>query len=277
MKTKVFEFVLFGLCALLVWLTLPANAGVGLPDTGNIYQNVGAMLVEYVPTGDIFFYCSGVLVAPTVFLTAGHCTAGLDQLFPSILQLYVTFQPNALDPWPPAAIAVTSFFRDPRFGRDFGDLHDLAVLTLPVDSTTGITPAELPSLGRLGQMAAKGGLRGVNFEHAGYGVVPLLAFQGGPPQFSYDGWRRYAFVPFMALNRNWLKLLMNIDATAEGGVCYGDSGSPQFLLGESTVVALTSWGDMPCRALDSNYRLDTPSAWEFFQQVETQYEVELVP
>ena len=73
--------------------------------------------------------------------------------------------------------------------------------------------------------------------------------------------------PFMALLPNWLKLLMNTNATGEGGVCYGDSGSPHFLDGApGMAVATTTNGDHPCRTLGNNYRLDTPSARAFLGQ-----------
>lgn len=53
-------------------------------------------------------------------------------------------------------------------------------------------------------------------------------------------------------------------ATGEGGDCYADSGSPKFLEGyEETVVAVVNWGDIPCRALSVNSRLDTQRARSF--------------
>ena len=50
----------------------------GQPD-GNLHPNVGALLADYDPDSpgpDIL--CSGTLIAPTVFLTAAHCTAFLE-------------------------------------------------------------------------------------------------------------------------------------------------------------------------------------------------------
>ena len=47
----------------------------GQPD-GNLHPNVGALVADWDPDSpgpDIF--CSGTLIAPTVFLTAAHCTA----------------------------------------------------------------------------------------------------------------------------------------------------------------------------------------------------------
>jgi hypothetical protein len=60
---------------------------------------------------------------------------------------------------------------------------------------------------------------------------------------------------------------MNTSATGEGGDCYGDSGGPKFLAGNtSMIVGPCSWGDTPCRSLSKNYRLDTASARTFLSR-----------
>jgi hypothetical protein len=50
-----------------------------------------------------------------------------------------------------------------------------------------------------------------------------------------------------------------------GGVCYGDSGGPNYVDIDGTLirVAITSWGDMPCYATAVQDRTDTPSARAF--------------
>jgi hypothetical protein len=63
------------LCALALAACLAPAIGAityGTPD-GNAHPNVG-LLVARIGTG-FFAICSGTLVSPTVFLTAGHCTA----------------------------------------------------------------------------------------------------------------------------------------------------------------------------------------------------------
>ena len=72
---------------------------------------------------------------------------------------------------------------------------------------------------------------------------------------------------FCALNRAWLRLSMN-PSTGDGGTCYGDSGGPNFLGAgddETEIIATaTTTGDVPCRATNVVYRLDSRSAQEFF-------------
>jgi trypsin len=47
------------------------------------------------------------------------------------------------------------------------------------------------------------------------------------------------------------------------GVCFGDSGSPQFDRGTLLVLSVTSGGNGQCNANNVNYRVDTPQAREF--------------
>ncbi len=158
-------------------------------------------------------------------------------------------------------IPAAEFHFDPEFGHDQANLHDLGVILLPEGSTAGITPVALPPADYLTELAARGGLRHQLFVNVGYGVSASLE---GPPRFSFDGKRKASKSPFMALQPNWLGLLMNPHATGEGGDCFGDSGSPKFLDGHpDMIVATVTWGDRPCRATTWDYRLDTPSARAF--------------
>src|SRR4051812_44906564 len=59
--------------------------------TGSAYGNVGAVFIDADADGRVDFLCSGGLIAPTVFLTAGHCTD-----FPAGAQFYVTFAPDVI-------------------------------------------------------------------------------------------------------------------------------------------------------------------------------------
>jgi hypothetical protein len=61
-------------------------------------------------------------------------------------------------------------------------------------------------------------------------------------------------------------LNINVNATGEGGQCYGDSGSPEFLHKTTKIVSVTSGGDTVCRATNANARLDTDAARTFLSQ-----------
>jgi hypothetical protein len=70
--------VLLALAGMVLTIGPTSAITFGQPD-GNRHPNVGALLADYDPDSpgpDII--CSGTLIAPTVFLTAAHCTAFLE-------------------------------------------------------------------------------------------------------------------------------------------------------------------------------------------------------
>jgi V8-like Glu-specific endopeptidase len=251
----------FGLL-LAIGIAPAAAISNGEPD-GNGHPNVGALLADFsgdgTVTGDEAF-CSGSLIAPTVFLTAGHCVQFLEP--EGIETIYVSFDPALLDAdGPGTLIPTTEWAFDPAFYTSFRAAHDIGVVLLPAGSTNGITPVVLPGAGVLDAMQRAGELRSTLIRNVGYGVIP--EWKRAPARFSYDGNRNTSLSPVMSLTKTWLKLQMNNDATGLGGVCFGDSGSPKFIEGTNSIVAITTGGDPNCRSLNYNFRLDTPEARAF--------------
>jgi V8-like Glu-specific endopeptidase len=234
----------------------------GVPD-GNGHPNVGALLADFSGDGKVTgdeAFCSGSLISPTVFLTAGHCVEFLEPA--GIETIYVSFDSALLDAdGPGTLIATTEWAFDPGFYTSFRAAHDIGVVLLPAGSTDGITPVVLPTAGVLDAMQRAGDLRSTLIRNVGYGVIP--GWKRGPATFGYDGNRNTSVSPVMSLTKTWLKLQMNNDATGLGGVCFGDSGSPKFIEGTNSIVAITTGGDGNCRSLNYNYRLDTPEARAF--------------
>lgn len=237
--------------------------------TGGAYASVGAMVVDYnydgVVNGDEQ-WCTGSLVSPTVFLTAGHCTADIPLYAPGA-QVYVSF---AADLYAKNAkfIKATGYKTDPQYGTAPANMqgtgHDLAVVFLPSSATKGMALLQLPPAGYLDQLQAQGGLSGQLFVNVGYGTS---ATRTGKASFGYDGRRNYSTSLYSSLNSQWLGLNMNTAATGLGGDCYGDSGGPKFLDGNSTmIVATVTTGDANCRATSWDYRLDTKEARGFIGQ-----------
>lgn len=264
-KFKLRALLLAALTSLTLLAVTPARAITGGSPDGSGHPNVGALVANF-PFGG-FPICSGTLISPTVFLTAGHCiffsqlfgATGYSVTFDSTLTFDSAGNVNNTIPG-------STFALDPDFGHDQGDFHDLAVITF-ASPVSGVTPATLPTAGVLDQLAAQGGLRGREFTTVGYGATGVI-FGSGRPQPALDFVRRVATPPFMALDATRLFLLINTNATGGGGPCYGDSGGPQFLNvgGADILVSLTSLkADTVCRALDVNYRLDTPTARAFLQ------------
>jgi Trypsin len=242
----------------------------GFIDTNNTFANAGAFIVRSPTTDQIFPICSGTLISPTGFLTAGHCAAFFEgALAPLGFTAFVSFDGSipfgVLTSASTALIPVTQVFTNPALNRSQGDPRDLAVLIVDASDTAGITPASLPPAGLLDQLAAQNGLHDAVFTPVGYGVQNRVV-GGGTPFFQdlNPVPRMYAFSSFRALNPAWLRLSQNV-ATGDGGTCFGDSGGPNFFThdGEPLIAAITIKGDVVCRATNVVYRLDTESARQF--------------
>lgn len=247
----------------------PSAITFGSVDASNTYANVGAFIVTRKSNGHISPICSGTLVSPTVFLTAGHCTAYFATLSPSEYAAGVSFanpiawgaltDPNA------KIIPAISVITNPDYNQRQSDPGDLGVLILSSSDTHGISPAALPALGLLDQLFAAGALKGKRFTAVGYGEQDRVV-GGGQPFFQDRNPipRMYAFSGFNALGPAYLRLSEN-PATGDGGTCFGDSGGPNFITVGSTriLAATTVTGDAVCRATNVDYRLDTQSARQF--------------
>jgi secreted trypsin-like serine protease len=260
--------VLLAVAALLLPAATANAITFGQPD-GNLHPNVGALLADYDPDSpgpDVL--CSGTLIAPTVFLTAAHCTAFLEA--EGISQVWVTFAPTYdEDATTTAGLLAGSYVTHPEFGSGgAADTHDIAVVLLQ-QAPVGITPAQLPTAGLLDELQASHQLRSQTFTAVGYGTVREDK-TGGPHAFFFDAIRRYALQSALSLEKAWLLLSMN-PSTGSGGTCYGDSGGPHFLGGvdSNLIVSITITGDAMCRATDKTYRLDTASAREFLDDFVT--------
>ena len=231
------------LCALAT--AAPAAAITnGVPD-GNRHPNVGGLVSPTQYSDGTWLYCSGTLIAPTVFLTAAHCAEDGERV-------RVTFDPDyeAGD-----RTYAGTFEADPAYGQAQSDPHDIAVVVLD-KPVRGIAPAQLPEAGSLSALEPD-----QQFTSVGYGAYAVTNGPGGH-RFLYDDVRMVATGTLNSVTPAWLRISMN-PATGNGGTCYGDSGGPNFLGTTDIVAAITITGDAVCRATNVDYRLDTESARAF--------------
>lgn len=242
----------------------------GFVDSNNTFRNTGAFIVKSPTTGEIFPICSGTMIAPNVFLTAGHCTAFYTQdLAPEGDVAYVSLDQSipfgSLTSNKTELLPVAHVITNPNFNQAQSDSGDLGVLILE-RNVRGVTPATLPACGLLDQLVAQNGLKTATFTNVGYGVQNRVV-GGGVPFFQDLNPipRMFSFSSFNSLNGGYLRLSQN-NATGNGGACFGDSGGPNFMThnGQQLIVSITITGDTVCRSTNVVQRLDTVSSQGFF-------------
>lgn len=219
---------------------------------GEGHPYVGLMIAQDAE-GTPLWRCSGTLISPTVYLTAGHCTespaahveiwfdadveSGIpDNGYPFTGQVGGT--PYTHPDYDPAAF----------FVRDVG----VVVLDEPVPMAEY---GALPSPNVLDQYKTKRGLQKATFTAVGYGLQWI-----NPVFTEAERIRMVAEPHLVAINApgftgDFSLLLSNNHST--GGTCFGDSGGPNFL-GDSNVVAgVTSFGlNGNCAGTGGVFRMD---------------------
>jgi hypothetical protein len=199
---------------------------------------------------------TGVLISPTVLLTAGHVARDWER---AGLPARVTFEPvkSAATIWYTGSAHTNPAF-NPARADDPGDLG-VIVFDTPV---TAVRPASLPTSGLLDALGPQR-LNGETFDVVGYGVSKLLgrANGGGAPEpdRTSAGIRTVAHQTVNALTPGWLKLQQHVD----GQICAGDSGAPSLFAGSDVIAGITVGGLGPCRNTAWAQRIDTPTARAF--------------
>ena len=256
--------VLLGVLLVLTVGVLPAWA-ITWGELDTEHTNVGAMVADWPGYGP-YQVCSGTLIHPRVFLTAGHCTDGWEGT--GVETFWVNFDQDALNEKTLLDVERVITHPDYNWGPT-SDPHDVGVLILEKPVKKRIKPAILPEVGFLDDLLAQGELRqgsdGAKFTLVGYGGT----LEWPPPDIYYEDYRQFAVSEYRALLDAWLRMSQN-QATGDGGTCYGDSGGPAFWTepdGSEILVGITSWGDASCVASAFNYRVDIPETLSFIDDV----------
>jgi Trypsin len=239
---------------------------------------VGAYVAKV--EGELLPVCSGTLISPRVFLTAGHCTEfEIEKDRPVYVSFDPTYKPGASElikgtPYlhPKYCISTPEDNVDcapevptvPLAARE--SRYDVGVVVLD-EPVSMATYGALPKAGLVGTLD-----EGQRLTIVGYGVNRYaIDISGEPPplpQPVYPDVRYRATVRLLNTKNpdvgdQFVKTTgIGIGGGGEGS-CYGDSGGPLFVADQQTIVGVTSFGiandKIPlCRGPAYNQRVDLP-------------------
>ena len=265
---------------LLVLAMLAATAAMATPAaaiTGNfeedfVHDYVGLMVFysDEDPDDPFSHRCSGSLISPTVMVTAGHCTEGVDEGRVYFLQAVgPNYSPDAFDGLGgdettgyPYEQGIT-FSRADNYGfhnfEGYPDTHDVGVVILdqPYNPPSG-TFAILPEAGLVDELvdeAGSNGKKSLRFRTVGYGLLDQdpVPDPGQRERLTAFG---YLIEQSSGVTDFNLKTTAN-PSNGKGGSCNGDSGGPVLVEGTNVIAAVVSFGMNPqCKGQDYSYRLD---------------------
>jgi len=230
---------------------------------GDGHPAVVLILMEVA--GKPAFRCSGTLIAPTVVLTAGHCTGEPGEF--SGMRVFaepnVQNDPTYPGPGGPNTIEAVAWHTFPGFTEAQFFLHDVGVIELA-------KPITLPA-GQYGQLPAANALdslkpsRATTFTAVGYG---LQRTNNNPHGFQLESnkVRMVATPHLVQINTGFTgpqSLLLSNNANT-GGTCFGDSGGPDFVGSSMVVGGVTSFGlNGSCGGTGGVFRVDRPEVLAF--------------
>ncbi|MBL8045913.1 MAG: trypsin-like serine protease [Anaerolineales bacterium] len=279
MRAKLLSLVMVVAIALASFGTAGA-VQYGVPD-GNGHPYVGLMLA-YDASKTPLWRCTGTLVSPTVFLSAGHCTGTDGTVTPAYVQVWfeagpLGFDANYIGGSCNAGGPYTTY---PCAGGYWGvpQPHPNwnGALTIPNTHDIGVVVLNAPRPGPYGVVAPAGyldglakqrGLQNVEFTVVGYGLQSVKPIRSGVRE-------RYVGTVSLINLGSALADGFNIhyssapgNGVGPGGTCFGDSGGPVFhtnASGQKVVVAVNSFVlNSNCKGAGFGYRTDSAVAQNF--------------
>ncbi|HET8968027.1 MAG TPA: trypsin-like serine protease [Gaiellaceae bacterium] len=246
---------------------VPAGAVTdGAPD-GNAHPYVGLM-VAYADEAATqpLWRCSGTLLSPTVFLTAGHCVeapaASARVWFDADVQALTcglsTAQPAPnCYPFGGGSSRTGDLEVYPGYNPAAFYLADVGVVVLDSGFNAGAFGA-LPSVNALDKLKNQRGQQDTTFTAVGYGLQESFPDAAAWKENNV----RVRMVAHPKLNQinngyvgDFAMILSNNAHT--GGTCFGDSGGPNFLGTSNVVAGVTSFGkNGNCAGTGGVFRMD---------------------
>ena len=230
---------------------VPAGAVTDGQLDGEGHPYVGLMVAQD-EDGNPLWRCSGTLIAPKLFLTAGHCTeapaAHVEIWFDSDVESGIPANgyPNEGD------VGGTPYTH-PQYDPNAFYLYDLGVVVLDRKVETD-EYGSLPALNQLDALKKNEAW----FTAAGYGLQESFPDAASWKE-NNERIRMVSTPELLQINGGIVgdfSLLLSNNANT-GGTCFGDSGGPNFI-GDSNVIAcVTSFGmNGTCGGTGGVYRVD---------------------
>lgn len=223
--------------ALIAGVSLPATAVTDGTLDGDGHPYVGLMLAQKAD-GTPLWRCSGTLISPTVYLTAGHCTEApaehVEIWFDADVQSGIP-----ANGYPKKGDVGGTPYTHPDYDPNAFYVRDVGVVVLdePVEMAQyGVLPTQ-------DQLDALKVRRSTTFTSVGYGLQQSFPSAAGW-KTQAERIRMVAYPHLLQINTGFTgdQSLLLSNNTNTGGTCFGDSGGPNFL-GKSNVVAgVTSFG-----------------------------------
>lgn len=257
------------MCAAVAALGLAAMPALAVTDgqlDGNGHPNVGLM-VALDAGGNPMWRCSGTLVSPRHFLTAGHCTYGAARV-----TIWFDADVDAGRPgngYPNNGTVSGIPYTHPAYPTASFVFNDVGVVVL--DSDAGSAPyATLPAIGSLDRLAKRRGLQDLSFTAVGYGLQQSFPDAAGWKTQS-DRVRMFSTPSLLQINvpgfTGDFSLLLSNNANT-GGTCFGDSGGPNFIGSSNVIGGVTSYGlNEACAGTGGVFRMDTENVQSWLRTI----------
>jgi hypothetical protein len=265
-----------GIVAAFALMVAPASAITGNWVEDNTHTYVG--LVAFYDSHGVFMWrCSGSLITPTTFLTAGHCTDQNAAESPASARIWFhqnvgggynpptvnedpnTGYPNRCLPGDPLCVEATKLYD---YGFDnfagFPNNHDVGLVVLD-QPLTSVGYGKLAQPGALDTLLTQRGRQDTVFTPSGYGVSYTNPTR--TVSFRERLMAETILVNLNSANAGGFNLqLSSAPAQGRGGTCFGDSGGPVHWGGFSstTIVGVNSFVlNNNCAGVGFAYRVDS--------------------
>lgn len=258
---------LAGAVALSATLLLStAGATMAITDgeqDGNGHPFVGLMIAQDA-SGEPLWRCSGTLISPTLYLTAGHCT----EAPAAHVEIWFAADVESGRPgngYPYDGDVGGTPYTHPQYDPNAFWRFDLGMVVLDAPVAKA-TYGALPAPNALDQFKTKRGITPVRFDAVGYGLQKSFPDAAAWKEVALRV-RMIAHPRLIQINNKYVgdsSILLSNNAST-GGTCFGDSGGPNFIQGDAHVIAgVTSFGrNGTCAGTGGVYRIDKPDDLEW--------------